>query len=119
MPGTAVQTPICDICGAEVRDGSLFCYKCGSSVGRKEVAVEAKPEALPIAQNGHTSEPANYDPATKRAERSERRKVRASNRQPVEIVWEPRSSVPWPFIVGSLVFVLIAFFVIFTAFYLH
>ena len=72
-----------------------------------------KPDDKPAKGN------ATYEPAKRRSERSEKRKVRAANRQPVEVVWQPRTGMSWPFVIGSLVFVLIAIIVIAAAFYLR
>ena len=118
MPGTAVETPICDICGAEVRGGSQFCYNCGGSVGA-EAPLAEKAQAYPSDQNGHISESPDYDRDRRRAERADRRRVRASNRKPVELEWEPRTGVSWPFVVGSIVFLLVAALLILAAFYIR
>ena len=58
-------------------------------------------------------------PTKQRVERSDRRKVRASNREPAEIVWEPRDGVSWVFVVTSLVFIIVALAVVIAAFYLR
>jgi hypothetical protein len=121
MPKTAVQEAVCDICGAEVREGSQFCYNCGGSVSKAEEIEPIPPPAEPIVKPD--DKPANgnatYDPAKGRSERVEKRKVRAANRQPVEVVWQPREGVSLPFVIASLVFVLIAIVVIVAAFYLR
>ena len=124
MPKTAVETAVCDVCGAEVRDGSLFCYNCGGSFSKAESPVEIPIPAQPIAEprepkaNGLTP-PVPYEPAKRKAETSDRRKVRAANRQPAEIVWQPREGVSWVFVIASLVFVFIALVVVIAAFYLR
>ena len=117
MAETAVKSEICDICGAEVRSGSLFCYNCGGSVTKQEILPIAEDEAK--ATNGNAVESAAYNPAKRREESSKTRKVRASNRQPVEIEWEPRTTTSWPFIIGSLVFLLFSFLILFAALYVR
>lgn len=123
MPKTAVETAICDVCGAEVRDGSQFCYNCGGSVSDTGKLKPIPPPDEPIIRldekpaNG--TPPAAYDPAKRRAERSEKRQVRASNRQPVEIVWQPRTGFSWPFVITSLIFVFLAIGVIIAAFWVR
>lgn len=120
MPETAVETAVCDICGAEVREGSVFCYNCGGSLAKAEVAEPIPPPAEPIIA---VAEPATNgvvtDPAKRQAERPERRKVRAANREPAEIVWEPREGVSLAFVIASIVFVIIALVVVIAAIYLR
>ena len=123
MPKTAVQEAVCDICGAEVREGSQFCYNCGGSVSILESIapdpIPAPSEPIVKPDEKPTNGNATYDPSKRRSERIEKRKVRAANRQPVEVVWQPREGMSWPFVIGSLVFVLIAIVVILAAFYLR
>lgn len=121
MPNTAVETAVCDICGAEVRDGSLFCYNCGGSVSKADElgAILVPSEPIIVRDDKPANGNATYDPVQRRAERTEKRRVRAANRQPVEIVWQPRTGMSWPFVIVSLVFVLIVIGVILAAFYVR
>jgi len=124
MPKTAVETAVCDICGAEVRDGSLFCYNCGGSLVKVSptgaaAQAETQVESEPVKANGHSHAEAVYDPAKQRAEKPSRRKVRAANRQPVEIVWEPRTGISLPFIIVSLVLFLLSIGIVIAAFYVR
>ena len=114
MPKTAVKTAVCDICGAEVREGSMFCYNCGGSVTKAGEPVSPPAPAEPKA-NGIAA-PVDQRPVRSRADR---REVRAANRQPTEIVWEPRNGVSWVFVISSLVFVILALAVVIAAFYLR
>lgn len=109
MAETAVQTPICDICGAEVRDGSLFCYNCGGSVSASVDEKASKPAATVNGVNSGKPKAA-LDPRT--------RKRRASNRRPVEVIWEPRTGVSTGFVIGSLTIFLIAVVLFLVANYL-
>lgn len=124
MPKTSVQTAVCDICGAEVRDGSLFCYNCGGSLAKREEAVPIPPPAEPIVAdrvpvtNGSATK-VEEEPAKRKVERSDRRKVRASNREPAEIVWQPREGVSWAFVIASIFFVIIALAVVVATLYLR
>lgn len=121
MSKTAVETAVCDICGVEVREGSQFCYNCGGSVAK---AVEAEPIPVPdepivpddTPANGHPRG-VNYDPAKRRAERAERRKVRAAGRPPVEIVWEPRTGGSWWFVFTAVVFLVITLVLVIAAYF--
>ena len=124
MPKTAVETAVCDICGAEVRDGSLFCYNCGGSLAKippPEAAPSADPlpENSPAKTNGHATAEPVYDPAKRRAEKSGSRKVRAANRQPVEIVWAPRTGISLPFFIVSLVLFVLSIGIVIAAFYIR
>ena len=116
MTETAVESPICDICGAEVRDGSQFCFNCGGSVSKPEDISEmpvAIPKPEPPAGTVEQKSPAaNVDHAR-------RRNVRAANRQPLVLVWQQTDGIRVPFIVGALVLVLIAVALFFAANYLH
>lgn len=121
MREIAVKTPVCDICGVEVRAESLFCYNCGGSVSEPVSAaggLETAVEEADVSANGKVPG-TKFDPAARRAERVKQRTVRASNRQPVEIVWEPRTGVGWPFILGSTALLLIALALFFTAYYIR
>jgi hypothetical protein len=120
MPKTAVQTAVCDICGAEVRDGSVFCYNCGGTLTKAQEPDPIPPPAEPILA---VTEPVSNGSATKTEEgpikRSDRRKVRASNREPAEIVWEPRQGISWTFVIASVLFVIIALAVVIAAVYVR
>lgn len=114
---------MCDICGAEVRDGSLFCYNCGGSLSKNEEAEPIPPPSEPIiaAEPLANGKAAKVDeaPAKRPMQRSDRRKVRASNREPAEIVWEPRQGVSWAFVIASLIFVIVALAVVIAAVYVR
>lgn len=124
MPKTALQTAVCDICAAEVRDGSVFCYNCGGSLAKTEDPEPIPPPAEPIiavpkpVSNGRVAK-VEDGPAKRRVEHSDRRRVRASNREPAEIVWEPRTGVSWVFVVTSIVFVIVALAVVIAAVYVR
>jgi len=124
MPKTAVQTAVCDICGAEVRDGSVFCYNCGGSLAKTEDVPAIPPPAEPIVAvtepvtNGGVTK-VDRDPPKQKVERPDRRRVRASNREPAEIVWEPRQGVSLVFVITSIVFVIIALAVVIAAIYVQ
>ena len=120
MPKTAVQTAVCDICGAEVRDGSVFCYNCGGPLAKLEEVAAIPPPAEPMI----AAEPVTNGAVTKVDEvspkqRTDRRRVRASNREPAEIVWAPREGVSWAFVVTSIIFVIIALAVVIAAVYVQ
>lgn len=114
MSETVDETPICDICGAEVREGSQFCYNCGGSVSKPEGLSETlvaipKPEASSDTVQGTSA----------KFEKARRRNVRAANRQPVELVWQQGSGVGLPFLIGALVLISIAVALFIAANYMH
>jgi hypothetical protein len=126
MSQTAVETSICDICGVGVRPGSEYCYNCGGSVGPKPENIEAVDvivgtglaEDGEAVSNGHSPDIVT-GPGLAKSERSSRQRTRASNRMPVEVVWEPRTGVSLAFIIGSSLFVLIALALFIAANYLR
>ena len=110
MPNTAVQTPICDICGANVRAGSLFCYNCGGSL-KKPVPDATQPPpvqpAVPVSKNGVKSAAAG--------DKRQARKIRKIDRAPVEVVWEPREGLSWTYMIAGMVLLFIAIVLFVTA----
>ncbi|CAN5699329.1 hypothetical protein BH24ACI2_BH24ACI2_02540 [soil metagenome] len=40
MAEILVENQVCNACGADVREGALFCYNCGSSVALETVVTE-------------------------------------------------------------------------------
>jgi hypothetical protein len=114
---------VCEGCGADVRDGSLFCYACGERIAAKADEPEATPEprgvAEPPAKEAITP-PSPPLPETKpklRSAASLRRQRRAFNRQPLEIRWERPAGLGIGFVLttiilatGALVLILIALY---------
>ena len=98
MADAIIEKVVCQKCGAGVRDGTTFCYNCGSSVAGLSVADEAEK----IETNVDAIEPASTsdgftetikldapdgDKLSRAAD--QRRKSRASLRKPKEYTWEP------------------------------
>ena len=113
MADTMVTETACDLCGAEIRDGSLYCYNCGNAVPERLVEPEPEPEKSEI-----TPAPERVDNRPPlRSAASLRKQRRAFNRQPLEVSWEPKEQTPKLFIfatitlaVGALVLLLIALY---------
>jgi len=130
MTETAVKTSVCDACGADVRDESLFCYNCGERVVDNERASasdqtvqEDIPEtpALLKADGAAESTPQKLPgsrPPLKSAA-SLRQERRAFNRQPVEVSWVPPESTPIGFVITTIVFVVGALVLLGLALYLR
>lgn len=113
MAETVLTTAVCDACGSEVRDESLFCYNCGERVRADESTTEIKPaeKAEPVVQPG--SRPPLRSAASLRKQR------RAYNRQPVEITWESPSRGPIGFVITTIVLALGSLVLFLLALYLH
>ena len=112
MVETAVEIQRCGACGADVRDGSLFCYNCGASVPPAPIgeAVEEKPALIEAIREPR--------PPLKTAA-SLRKHRRALNRQPVKVSWEPPEGPALGFIITAIVLTLGAALLIVLAFYLR
>jgi hypothetical protein len=139
MPRHAEENVVCIACGAGVRREALFCYNCGGAVAvdaggvnkanPKDESVESKladhlaetkvDEMVPESKLGG-------DQPKFTAAKNERkpltaamlRRKRASNRQPVEIVWEEPSQPSMLFAIASAVLTLLTALILAAALYL-
>jgi hypothetical protein len=89
--------PACAKCGADIREGTAFCYACGAAVDEKREAeptgdLEKTPQPEPNGSESTIETPAE-DKLSKA--REERRKSRVSQRKPVEYTWEPVDNTRW------------------------
>jgi hypothetical protein len=116
MVNTAVEMVSCEACGAEVREGSLFCYNCGTSVtARANVETrEQEASATPI-----NDEAVRKDLPPLRSAASLRKHRRAINRQPVRVSWERPAGPAMAFIISTLVVTLGAAILVILVFYLQ
>ena len=104
MSRTVVEKAVCENCGVVVRENTLFCYNCGSSVAEHDPAT--KPENS--VDHGRESqirtrpddlvERVKIEPPTeaekKRAKAAaERKRARVDPRKRRQIVWEPVENV--------------------------
>ena len=123
MTKATVEKTICKSCGADVREGTLFCYNCGKRVAEEPVAEAADPgksngDAVDeeIARRFRVDE---EPPDKLAAAAAKRKKSRAGLRKPSEMVWEPAdgnsSSL---FVVITIVITAIAAIIVFFAVYL-
>lgn len=105
MPKTETEQAVCAECGADVREGTTFCYNCGSSL-IPAVADAAEPELavvekVPSAVDDKTQ--AALDDLAERLQfdedednklakaAAERKKARVNQRKSVQYTWEPSS----------------------------
>lgn len=123
MSQTAVKELICDVCGAEVRDGSMFCYNCGSSVTEKVELIEIqKPsDELPPSDthlNGNlvvkTEDKEAILPKPTTAGSARPRKRPVQNR---EVVWAERDGISLGFVVTTVILVLLSAVILIAGFY--
>jgi hypothetical protein len=110
MAQTAVKELICDLCGAEVRDGSLFCYNCGSAVSDESGSVETENRDSEVSSNGRAADPV----LPKQSNRVRTRKRPIQNR---EVVWEGREDMSIGFVATTIVLVLVTVVIIIAGFY--
>ena len=117
MAETAVEIATCSACGADVRNESVFCYNCGERVVA-DVPDEKPVESNPFAIQGPSDEVAVARPPLRSAA-SLRKQRRASNRQPVEVSWEPTTRSSALFIITTIVLAAGALVLLVLALYLR
>lgn len=93
MAEAVLEKEVCDGCGVDVREDTLFCYNCGARVAGEDATAD-EPEktadetlevALDAANNGHSSDDADKLAAAA----TERKRARIAHRKTAEYVWEP------------------------------
>ena len=84
------QKTDCTKCGAEVREGTAFCYACGAPVGDTSVEIATGPQKTvsTTGENGTSAASETSEDKLSKA-REERKKARVGQRRPVEYTWEP------------------------------
>ena len=112
MPESVIEKALCDDCGADVRENSLFCYNCGSSVQPPaeeelkdpdstarlnepaapesvDAADEVKSDAVEDLEKSIKIEPPAEDKKKLAKASADRRKARGRARGGREYTWEP------------------------------
>ncbi|MDM7923025.1 MAG: zinc ribbon domain-containing protein [Pyrinomonadaceae bacterium] len=110
---------ICSKCGAEIRDGALYCYGCGKAVA--ETSVPAGDDASVQAPEEMTDlELAHSSAVAKSASegRGARRRTKSVEPKVVEVVWEEPKNGTTVFIVASLILVVLGFLLVAAGLYL-
>lgn len=127
MANTAVEVA-CSKCGAEIREGSVYCYGCGSPVaevakeefGEKpsapEPAAAERSEVMSDLELAHSSAVAQ---APQRSRPTRRKPARVVEPKVVEVVWQEPSSGSWRFIVSALIIVIIGLVLVGLGLYLR
>ncbi len=100
---TVTEKAPCAKCGADVREGTAFCYACGAAVA--EPAVD-----LNITRPANGSEPTAEESAEDKLSkaREERRKARVGQKKPVEYTWAPVDDARWTVLAALVVTVAVA-----------
>ena len=121
MAKAIIEKLECISCGADVRDGTQFCYACGKPVAH-ETVVNSEIDAGDLSTDS-TAVAETIEIKTERTERlataaAERRKLRTRQRKPKQLVWEePGESSNRVFVlVCLLIFLFAALIVFFTVF---
>ncbi len=101
MPKTGTAKAVCEKCEADVREGTAFCYNCGSPLGQlegvsepvaitgiEEAAVDEKTKAAldDLAEKLRLDEDEDKKLAKAAAER---KRARVSQRRSTQYTWEP------------------------------
>ncbi len=124
MPQTVVEKAICDNCGADVREGTAYCYNCGVPVSEvlstesaanpedRSFAESEAPDAKTQAALDELAEKLKFDEEEDKKlakAAAERRKARVSQRKrSKEFTWEGADESPGGLLV--LVTIVIAIF---------
>ncbi|MGQ0542971.1 MAG: hypothetical protein ACT4O9_14135 [Blastocatellia bacterium] len=115
MAEVVLEKKLCDGCRADVRDGSVFCYNCGTSLSaEKKVFYDGSPKAIeesaneesavvPENSNGIANQPANRKKEVRPAV-IRRQRVKTDRPKPVEYTWTPPESAGWGFVAATIVF---------------
>jgi predicted amidophosphoribosyltransferase len=128
MAEAIVDNRTCSKCGAEVREGTAFCYACGEPVARDSAGIsenvtdERLEKAAPIdvktqsalddlaEKLSSTDAPEKSEKLAKAA--SERKKARVTQRKTREFVWEPRDETPQGLLITTAAAFVLAVFVV-------
>ena len=124
MPEAVVEQEVCGKCGAEIREGTTFCYKCGGRVAQDEAVTDETNGSSPVRAAESKAalddlaerlkgDLAETDPQEKLAKAAEeRKKARVTQRKTREFVWEPRTDTPVGFFVSVAVVLVLAVVVV-------
>jgi hypothetical protein len=117
MANSVVGEKVCDLCGAEVRDGSAFCYNCGTAVAEKpaESAIIAKVDDKARTHNG-TSIPSTPEAPGSRPARPRTRPRRAVI-APREVVWTEKEGPSVWFAAFAITFAIVTAVIVVVAYY--
>ncbi len=125
MTKTKVTESICNVCGIDVRDGSQFCYNCGSSVAALKDAVEVSQknngfEASDLTTKGsvqNAAEPQKVAVKSDESNSEARRRPKKRTIAPKEVAWVEPEGVGVRFLLTTILLALLTTTLLVLAFY--
>ena len=99
---------VCEKCGAEVREGTTFCYSCGGQIASAATAtLTPTQDPLPGEEPLKTTETLDKTSNTRLSEAAEqRRKARVSQRKSNEYSWEATDDTRLTLLIAVLITVI-------------
>ncbi len=124
MTETAATATICNVCGVDVRDGSQFCYNCGSSLAALKEAdavpsTGAETDSSELTKKGtalNASEPEKVVNADRHNSETRRRPKRRTI-APKEVAWVEPEGVGVRFLLITIVLAILTTTLLVLAFY--
>lgn len=130
----AIQTQVCDSCGADIRPGALFCYHCGAQVanipatenGKAKKRVPIAEDISKVVESSPVKSPETEKPSRsnngnlKASPAAARRKIVKKEAEAAKFVWveKENTSNVW-FVVAAIIIVLIAAIVLIAMLYIR
>lgn len=106
MAEAVLEKEVCQNCGADIREGTTFCYSCGT-----RVVDEGKPEVEAVEQiEQPVAEETAFEKRARSAEQRKRSRIR--QRKVVEYEWEPYNDSRWLVVAAVLIFLVVLVVVI-------
>ena len=115
-----MKASVCSNCSAEIREGSLFCYNCGTSVSEvsgNDTAGEADHKRLASTAQSADRQPPIAGPGRKLRSAADIGRKRAFNRQPIEVTWTARTDGVNSFVITGLIIVTLTALLVIAALY--
>lgn len=110
MSSSAANKEICPACAAEVREGAVFCFNCGKSLGELKAVASASAVTMSASDGGEAAASAETPVADRQEKRplkvrqssdSPRRPARSPKRE-MEIEWAvPEEGPGAAFVLGA------------------
>ncbi len=88
MAEEILEKAVCISCGADVRDGTYYCYACGKPVVAEVGEFNALEESEVASNSGNLIASKSEKNSKLATAAAERRRSRAGQRKPKQVVWE-------------------------------